>query len=78
MHSTYTALKRRFWNQLIYKKDSTEYTGLEYWINDKVEKENITWFPIEDSEESNVEQNLNDLNEQLDEILDLANKKLNV
>lgn len=29
------------------KKDSTEYTGLEYWISDKILNDDILWFPME-------------------------------
>jgi hypothetical protein len=27
-------------------KDSTEYTGLEYWIREKVLSDHIEWFPL--------------------------------
>lgn len=28
------------------KKDSTEYTGLEYSISEMISKEDISWYPI--------------------------------
>lgn len=42
------ANKHYLWNYIFYiycliKKDSTEYTGLEYAISDMIEKENISW-----------------------------------
>jgi hypothetical protein len=38
-------IRYSYYYHLIFQ-DSTEYTGLEYWIVDKVDKEDITWFPI--------------------------------
>lgn len=29
---------------ILIKKDSTEYTGLEYWISDKIMHEDINWY----------------------------------
>ena len=41
--------KHQLWNYLFYiygliKKDSTEYTGLEYAIRDMLKKEDISWY----------------------------------
>jgi inositol 1,4,5-triphosphate receptor type 1/inositol 1,4,5-triphosphate receptor type 3 len=41
--------KHFLWNYVFYmytltKKDSTEYTGLEYWISDKIKNEDILWY----------------------------------
>jgi hypothetical protein len=39
------------WNYLFYiaylkDKDSTEYTGIESYVADKLKKEEINWFPL--------------------------------
>jgi inositol 1,4,5-triphosphate receptor type 1/inositol 1,4,5-triphosphate receptor type 3 len=60
--------KHYLWNYIFYiyglnKKDSTEYTGLEYAISDMIAKEDIQWyfnhlptrFPMKQSDNSMVE-----------------------
>lgn len=52
-----------------------DYTGLQYWIMDKVENENISWFPIVDGDDqTGVEENLEGINSQLEELTELLNK----
>lgn len=47
-------LKHYIWNYIYYiyclkNKDSTDYTGIEYIIYNKIEEDDVTWFPVEDS-----------------------------
>lgn len=46
------------WNYLYFifclqKKDETDYSGMEYEINDKIVQEDISWFPLVDSDAEN-------------------------
>jgi len=50
-------LKHFLWNYIYYiyclnEKDSTDYTGIEYIIFTKISEDDVTWFPIEDSNSS--------------------------
>ncbi|CAD8193240.1 unnamed protein product [Paramecium pentaurelia] len=69
--------KHFLWNYVFYiyclqNKDSTEYTGLEYWIMDKVQSESVSWFPIRSEDEDDrtkqielLQQKIEDLAQQL-------------
>ena len=50
---------------ILSKKDSTEYTGLEYWISDKIQKEDISWFPMISTDNNAFISNFEDLRKQI-------------
>lgn len=35
-------------------KESNDFTGIEYWIQDKINKEDIEWFPYQRIYKDNV------------------------
>ena len=58
------------WNYLFYmynleQKDTTEYNGIETYVNNKIEKEDIKWFPIgraiavKDEDQANIDDQIN-------------------
>lgn len=48
------------WNYFFYMytlermKESNDFTGIEYWIQDKINKEDIEWFPYQRIYKDNV------------------------
>lgn len=63
--------KHFLWNYVFYiyclqNKDSTEYTGLEYWIMEKVENEKTNWFPVQERDQDEMSQEFTNLNKKLD------------
>lgn len=58
------------WNYIFYVKclklkEWTEYTGLEYWIHNKLTTDDITWFP----ENVGEDQDFNDKMVRMEEML---------
>lgn len=48
------------WNYIFYiyclkKKDETDYSGIEYSISEKLEKEDLSWIPMEEENEDGNE-----------------------
>lgn len=68
-------MKHFLWNYVFYiyclkNKDSTEYTGLEYWIMDKVENEHTNWFPVQAKDSEDLDSKLEEINKRLDGVVD--------
>lgn len=62
----HTEKKHLIWNYIFYIKclmikEWTEYTGLEYWIKERLEKYDISWFPESVKDGQNIEDRLDKL-----------------
>lgn len=58
--------KHNKWSYIFYvfelkKRDSTEYTGLEYIISEKVKKNSVAWFPVKPESKMKLEEIISDL-----------------
>jgi inositol 1,4,5-triphosphate receptor type 1/inositol 1,4,5-triphosphate receptor type 3 len=61
---------------IVSKKDSTEYTGLEYWISDKIQKEDISWFPMINTDNNAFIANFDDLRKQITGVQALVEERV--
>lgn len=51
-------------------KSSNDFTGIEYWIQDKINKDDIEWFPYERKYKENIlEDKIAAVEEKLDRLL---------
>lgn len=63
------------WNYLYFiyclqKKDETDYSGIEYEINDKINNDEVGWFPTneEGDDDSALEEKMNELQQKIAEM----------
>lgn len=51
-------------------KESNDFTGIEYWIQDKINKEDIEWFPYQRIYKDNVvEEKVDIIERKLDRLM---------
>lgn len=64
------------WNYFFYMytlermKESNDFTGIEYWIQDKINKDDIEWFPYQRIYKDNVvEEKVDMIERKLDQLM---------